>query len=160
MDRNDKSPLIFEYDPISFLVRLCDDQQEWERFYLLIDNRHNYLKCMDCGKLIKSRDSVYECDGCGKSYEKITQIWNRKVSYIDFCREVHISRETGYGSRASEIKVESDYDCYAQLELLMNNYDVIVRGRDDIERLKKMLLFIRNAEKSFWRIIWAKSIRY
>ena len=138
-DRNDKSPLIFEYDPISFLVRLCDDLQEWERFYLLIDNRHNYLKCTDCGKLIKSRDSVYGCDGCGKSYEKITQIRNRKVNYIDFCREIHISRETGYGNKGSEIKVEIDYDCYAQLELLMNNYDVIVKRWEDIERLKKML---------------------
>lgn len=138
-DRNDKSPFIFEYDPISFLVRLCDDLQEWERFYLLIDDRHNYLKCTDCGKLIKSRDRAYKCDGCGKSYEKITQIRNRKVNYIDFCREIRINRETGYGSRASEIKVEIDYDCYAQLELLMNNYDVIVRRRDDIERLKKML---------------------
>lgn len=37
-------------------------------------------KCTDCGKLITSRDSVYECDGCGKSYEKITQIRNRKVA--------------------------------------------------------------------------------
>jgi len=138
-DRNDKSPLIFEYDPVSFLVRLCDDLQEWERFYLLIDNRHNYLKCMDCGKLIKSKNRIYKCDGCGRSYEKITEIRNRKVNYIDFCREIHISREVGYDGKTSEIKVELDYDCYAQLELLLNNYDVIVRRKDDIERLKKML---------------------
>ena len=35
--------------------------------------------------------------------------------------------------------MEIDYDCYAQLEFLMNNYDVIVRRWEDIERLKKML---------------------
>lgn len=138
-DRGDRSPLIFEYDPISFVVRLCDDLQEWERFYLLVDNRHNYLKCMDCGKLIKSEDSVYKCDGCGKSYEKITQIKNRKVNYINFCREIHISRETGRTGRNSRIKVEIDYDCYAQLELLMNHYDVIVKRGEDMERLREML---------------------
>lgn len=139
-DRNDKAPFIFEYDPVSFMVRLCDDLQEWERFYLLIDNRHNYLKCMDCGKLIKNENRIYKCEGCGRSYEKITKIRNRKVNYIDFCREIHISREVGHGDKFSEIKVEIDYDCYAQLELLMNNYEVIVKRSDDIERLKKMLM--------------------
>lgn len=139
-DRNDKSPLIFEYDPVSFVVRLCDDLQEWERFYLLIDDRHNYLKCTDCGKLIKSVNGIYKCDGCGRSYEKITEIRNRKVNYIDFCREIHISREMRLVDKTPEIKVEIDYDCYAQLELLMNNYDVIVRRMGDIKRLKKMLM--------------------
>lgn len=139
-DRNDKAPFIFEHDPVSFMVRLCDDLQEWERFYLLVDNRHNYLKCMDCGKLIKNENRIYKCEGCGRSYEKITKIQNRKVNYIDFCREIHISREAGYGGKLSEIKVEIDYDCYAQLELLMNNYEVIVKRSNDIERLKKMLM--------------------
>lgn len=37
--RTERVKISFEYDPISFLVSLCDDLQEWERFYLLIDNR-------------------------------------------------------------------------------------------------------------------------
>ena len=92
-DYNDKFPFIFAHDPISFSVRLCDDLQEWERFYLLVDNRHNYLKCNECGKMIKNDGIAYKCKGCGKGYEKITQIRNRKVNYINFCSAIHINRE-------------------------------------------------------------------
>ena len=138
-DHNDKTPFVFEYDPVSFVVRLCDDLQEWERFYLLIDNRHNYLKCTTCGKLMKNSGRIYECTGCKKSYEKITAIRNRKVNYIDFCKKIDITEEKLQDRHQSKITIEIDYDCYAQLELLVNDYEVIVRRKADIERLNRLL---------------------
>lgn len=33
--------MIFSLDPISYLLRICDDMQEWQRFMVLIEDTHN-----------------------------------------------------------------------------------------------------------------------
>lgn len=137
-DRSDRRPMIFMRDPVSYMVRLCDDLQEWERFYLLIDDRHNYLKCLSCGKLIKNDGRTYQCT-CKAGYEKITHIRNRKVNYIDFCKELHLVKKDTDDREAPEITIEITYDCYKQLELLLGDAKVIEKRDGDIKRLADML---------------------
>ena len=46
----DGKGMLFSQDAISYLLRICDDMQEWQRFMVLIEDTHNYLMCPDCGK--------------------------------------------------------------------------------------------------------------
>jgi hypothetical protein len=43
----DANRMVFGLDPISYLLRICDDMQEWQRFMVLIEDTHNYLMCSD-----------------------------------------------------------------------------------------------------------------
>lgn len=46
---------IFEENPFSFLFRVCDDLQEWDRVYFDITKQSNFLVCNKCGTIIKNQ---------------------------------------------------------------------------------------------------------
>ena len=52
------------------------DLQEWERFKIIMNDKHNYLQCGQCGCLILSDHREYKCPCCGQKYVKVTQISN------------------------------------------------------------------------------------
>lgn len=134
--------MVFSDDPISFLLRLCDDLQEWQRFSLIINDSHNYLRCEECYKIIKceydelDNNKVYKCD-CGKQFNKITQIQNKKVNYINICDELLISSKKSN----KNIDITIKYDYYKQLELLLNDYSAVSYRDKDIQKIKDMLTF-------------------
>lgn len=134
--------MVFSDDPVSFLLRLCDDLQEWQRFSLLINENHNYLKCEKCYKIIRNDkdghgdNKLYECS-CGKQFEKITQIQNRKVNYINICDEIEISLDND----KKNININIKYDYYKQLELMLNDYTAVSYREKDLEKIKIMLMF-------------------
>ncbi|TGY97861.1 hypothetical protein E5329_03150 [Petralouisia muris] len=46
--------------------------QEWQRFLVCIEEKHNYLRCAECGKIIKPAredSSIYQCS-CGKQFQE------------------------------------------------------------------------------------------
>ncbi len=77
----EKERMLYLTDPISYMVRLCDDMQEWERFKVTINEKHNYLQCGNCGRRIGEENGFYACD-CGQNYRKITMIANKKLNYL------------------------------------------------------------------------------
>lgn len=126
--------LIFEEDPLSFMVRLCDDLQEWERFLLVINEKHNYLKCMKCGSTIKAAGKKYYCN-CGESYEKITDIANKKVNYINLCNQLVLH----YNEEDKSLEIRLDFDHYKQLEILLDDYCAVVKRQEDLDKVKNYL---------------------
>lgn len=128
--------MIFEDDPLAYMVRLCDDLQEWERFLLVINDKHNYLKCADCGSLIKPQGRQYQCD-CGVKYEKITDIANKKVNYISLCNELRLC----YDREKRKLEIEFEFDDYKQIEILMDDYCAVKKRKDDLEKVKNYLTF-------------------
>lgn len=127
--------MIFSLDPISYLLRICDDMQEWQRFMVLIEDTHNYLMCSECGKIIHPEikdGKEYGCD-CGKQFRKITGHNNKKMNYVDLCDSLTLSYEKG------KIVVEFHYNYYRQLELILNDYQGVHYRKKGIEGLQKML---------------------
>lgn len=129
--------MVYMQDPISYMVRLCDDLQEWERFKLLISDKHNYLQCASCGKLIKEDHKIYSCS-CGKQYTKVTQIKNRKVNYICLCDSLSLQQDDS-GKGPVTVKIVFDY--MKQLEILLDDYTAVKRRNDDLEKVQK---FVKN----------------
>lgn len=125
----------FDQDAISYLLRICDDMQEWQRFMVLIEDTHNYLMCPDCGKIIAPKENdekEYGCN-CGRHYRKITKLKNKKLNYIDICSQLKLTGEDG------KITVQIEYDYYRQIELLLNNYKGVVYREKGLKELKALL---------------------
>lgn len=125
--------MVYRKDPISFMVRLCDDLQEWDRFKLLINDKHNYLRCENCWKILHERNRIYSCPGCGKEYQKVTQIDNRKVNYICLCDELHLEMD---GDR---VRIAVPFTPMKQLEILMDDYTAILRSADDLSKVQELV---------------------
>lgn len=125
--------MVYKKDPISYMVRLCDDLQEWDRFKLLINDKHNYLRCESCWKILLEKDRRYTCPGCRKTYQKVTQIDNRKVNYICLCDELYLDDDK------DTVKITVSFSPMKQLEILMDDYIAIVRSSKNLENVEKLV---------------------
>lgn len=131
----------FRQDPISYLLRICDDLQEWQRFMVLIEDTHNYLQCSDCGKIIcpeEEDDKEYRCS-CGRQFRKITKLKNRKMNYVDICGSLYLSVENMTAEKKIVIKL--NYDYHSQIELLLNHYAGVVYREKGLKELENMLQY-------------------
>jgi len=125
--------MVYLQDPISYMVRLCDDFQEWERFRLLISDKHNYLLCNDCGKILQEKDREYTCSSCAKKYYKVTQIENRKVNYICLCDGLEITGD------CERVKVSFQFHLMKQIEILLDDYGAAIKSDSDIKKIEEMV---------------------
>ncbi len=136
--------MIFSDDPISYLLRLCDDLQEWSRFSLCVDNVSNMLRCKCYGMIMRDESSKengnvqYRCQFCGDAFTKVTSLEYKKIHYLSLCDEMEISKEK------EVINVEIKYDLFKQLELLLNDYTSVKYRNDDLEKVMNYLEFQKN----------------
>lgn len=135
-DRLENDYMIFAEDPLSYMVHLCDDLQEWERFLLTINEKHNYLKCSSCGSIMDVDDRQYGC-GCGAKYEKITDIPNKKVNYINLCKRLKLK----FDQDKKILEIYLDFDLYKQIEILLDDYCAVEKKKEDLKRVKNYLDF-------------------
>lgn len=124
--------MVYLLDPVSYMVRLCDDLQEWERFKLLISDKHNYLLCGSCGKILLEQNREYTCTCCGQKYHKVTQIENRKVNYICLCDGLDIS------FNQEKVRIKFLFHLMKQIEILLDDYTAVIKSEEDIEKIKAM----------------------
>lgn len=90
---------VFEKNPFSFLFRLCDDIQEWDRTYFDITKQSNFLVCDKCRTIIrKSRllskgkqEPIYYCC-CGKKGQNYNLFKYRKLAQITACTDITIKK--------------------------------------------------------------------
>lgn len=127
------SRMVYSQDPISYMVRLCDDLQEWERFMIQISDKHNYLICDNCGKILQENAKRYSCP-CGHSYTKITQIQNRKVNYICMCDSLLLEKQDNC------LKITLNFDLMKQLEILLEDYTAVLKRHTDLELVKNFVI--------------------
>lgn len=118
-DRFEESTrMVYLTDPVSYMVRLCDDMQEWERFKILINRKHNYLQCGICGKRVEENNGIYRC-ACGQSYKKLTKIDNQKINYVYLCDELIIEYNN------EKVKIAFSFNLLKQLEILLDDYAAV-----------------------------------
>lgn len=124
--------MVYMHDPISYIVRLCDDLQEWQRFKLIISDKHNYLQCVNCGKILLEDKKMYHCS-CDRYYTKITQIENRKVNYICLCDEMILQPEEEC------ITIIPQFNLMKQIEILLDDYTAVVKNDNDLKSVGKLV---------------------
>lgn len=134
----DCSRMVYRHDPISYFVRLCDDLQEWERFLVQINNKHNFLQCSNCGKVLEEKNGNYYCP-CGQRFTKITQINNRKMNYICMCDSLFLEWENDL------LTITLQFNLMKMLEILLDDYTAVLKRQEDLDKVK---IFIENQNVS------------
>lgn len=128
--------MVYLQDPISFMVRLCDDLQEWERFKVTINEKHNYLRCPRCGRLLleKEEKGAYQCDCVQKiQYRKVTEIKNKKMNYICLCDRILLEKSE------NRLLVIFDFSLLRQIEILTEDYLAVLKQEKDLKAVEEML---------------------
>lgn len=127
---------VFSENPLSYLLRICDDLQEWDRMYFLIGKNSNILICKNClSAIIPDKNKVlYKCK-CGQTLEKITQFNYRKINLISTCRAAKINYTSDH-----KIVFVLEYDKMRLIEAVLIENAFAQKRYEELENLKKLLL--------------------
>lgn len=132
---------IFRQNPIAFLLRFCDDLQEWGRRYFEISDASDLMFCPRCGApFLKEerpgKDSQYVCL-CGKSARiRRPDIFDKRKLYLVTVADRLIVRET---RETQTLDASIHYDLYSLLMLSHINSTYAKYRAEDLCELKKRL---------------------
>lgn len=150
----------FFINPISFLLRLCDDLQEWDRVYFEISSRSNILACPKChtpiigvkrGEERNSRRYVCNCCGSNDGNQPFTRIFSnesdfqyRRVHNVQVCDLVSVhalpqrTKITSL-SEARDIVFRVDYDLRRLLHIAFISPTYAQYRSEELNKLKPLL---------------------
>lgn len=144
---------IYAKNPLSYVFRICDDIQEWDRVYFENTKSSNYLICNKCytpyvlneeietnddsksldenknNKKILVKPKTYKCS-CGEIHEILNLRQNeyRKTINVKCCKEVEISK------KEEEKKIIFRYDLFNLLEICKYNVDYATYRAKEIKK--------------------------
>ena len=113
---------IYKLNPLSYLLRICDDMQEWERTYFEIQNIPDFVICEKCGTPLlqtvemKSigkgeHNLLYSCRCMQKKYiKKYDDFVRRSIIDIVNCKEVRVEFMANLDRSKNIIYVYLDYN--------------------------------------------------
>ncbi len=136
---------IFRENPMSFLFRLCDDLQEWNRIYFDISQSSNFFICGNCympmtksrtEQKVRGRERKYSC-WCGREKGRNTTTFAyRRLFNIDACRYLEVNRDDG---NIAEQEIKIVYDKGRLLQIAAYNPSFAMKRGEGIWEIKKML---------------------
>ena len=136
---------IFNLNPISFLLRLCDDAQEWERTYFEICDTQSLLYCRKCLTPIirktkpnqRGNGVNYHCR-CEElqvsCFKNETTDFNRRIIY-----NVCPSSKLKVCFSAPELKFNFQYDYFWLLRMCSINTSYAVQRTKELNYIKKVV---------------------
>lgn len=146
--------LLFHLDPISYLLRVCDDLQEWGRIYFEVSDASNIIICNQChmpvfrrktGKVSEGYESDYDVDyRCSCMRKNDEERWlfapmfhykqfpYRRIYNVTVCREVEIRSVDGFKRYQIDIK----YDLDRLLHIAYINPDYAKYRAKELAKLK------------------------
>lgn len=131
---------IFVDDPFAFLLRICDDLQEWQRLYFYVSDNTNSLICQKCySRLVRTQVNgifTYACSNsdCDNKLERITSFQYKKINYLCVCDSIDISVNDGV------LCFILNYDYLKLLEILDINHNFAAFRKDELLKLAKILI--------------------
>ena len=131
---------IFQQNPVSFLLRLCDDLQEWDRRYFEISNSSDLLFCPQCGApLMKSTGegrTKYICRCSGKEPLLRPDIFTKRKLYLVTVAD---TVSVKHADESDTLDITINYDLY-KLLLLANMNETYAKYRlKELRGLKKLI---------------------
>lgn len=145
--------MYFRQNPVSFLLRFCDDLQEWDRRYFEISETSDLLFCPKCGlpmlKLPKYNDkgepllySEYRC-GCKKpeisrALVRPNVFIKRKIYLVTVADWVRLRLEDQQDS-SKKLIATINYDLYKLLLMAKTNDNYASFRLKELNEVKKLL---------------------
>lgn len=122
--------LYFRQNPIAFLLRVCDDLQEWDRRYFEVSEASDLMFCEECHTpLIKytirdtdpseagaKKESGYQCS-CRSVIRRPDIFMKRKLYLVSVANTVSVTDSTENGKHV--LRADVHYDLYKML--IMSN---------------------------------------
>lgn len=143
---------IFEENPFSFLFRVCDDLQEWDRVYFDITKQSNFLVCNKCGTIIKNQVDnkadlkqkyIYSCCCSDNAAINKNTFKYRKLAYVEVCTSLEMEEkqiaENGSGESKKYIVIKMNYDLIKLLQAVAYNQEFARKRATALRELKIML---------------------
>lgn len=127
--------MTFYENPLSYILRISDDLQEWERFNFIVDNNSNSMICLNTYEpIITDNGKIYETQDKLTRFLKTTSIEYKKLNYIKACTEIELEEINN-----DSIVVNIVYKRYSLIELsILNPYFAVYR-LNELLKVKKML---------------------
>ncbi len=140
--------MYFRQNPVSFLLRFCDDLQEWDRRYFEISKSGDLLFCPNCGlPLLKHREynedgvllqsSTYLCK-CKRILERPDIFIKRKIYLVSVADWVKMKLEKGENKKTNLIAT-IHYDPYKLLMLSKTNNTYAKHRLNELYEVKMLL---------------------
>ena len=136
----------FPQNPVSFLLRFCDDLQEWDRRYFEISQASDLLFCENCGVPLlryaqsdkSSRSSEYYCL-CGNSnkYRRPDVFVKRKIYLVSVSDVITVDDEGDTGN----LNIHIHYDYYKLLMLSNISAEYARHRNKELLELRKLLKY-------------------
>jgi len=133
----DNERLTFDENPISYLLRVCDDLQEWSRVGLMIDENSNSMLHTQSFETIRKTDSGswYGTESEPSLFYKATATKYRKMNLLDACDNV----STHFNGEKNEILIELKYNNYTLLEIAAMSFSYASYRNSELKKLQGML---------------------
>lgn len=145
---------VFVLNPISYLLRICDDLQEWDRIYFEISNNANLIFCKKCHTPIVRREweeeeDVYYLCNCNKKRDSahtmelsgiFGTVFRRKSFSYRRLYNVTVCREVRFKKRKGKHVFELDYDLERLLYVAYINPSYAKYRIKELNQLKKMFV--------------------
>ena len=136
--------LYFRQNPIAFLLRMCDDLQEWDRRYFEVSESSDLMFCEKCHTpLIKYRpdpdceESGYKCY-CRSTIRRPDVFMKRKLYLVSMADTVTVKDEKDANSK-HVIQFRVDYNLY-KLLMMTNINNTYAKFRfKELVGLQKLL---------------------
>ena len=160
---------VFSLNPISYLLRVCDDLQEWGRIYFEVADKSNLIICSTCHMPIIRRpkrdlkaqetgdleditgcDVFYQC-GCGKREGNLftpmfhyKQFPYRRIYNVTVCNEVGILPKEN-----QKYTIQFEYELDRLLHIACINPEYAKYRIKELSKMKKLFLRQRDIGQVF-----------
>lgn len=127
---------VFVLNPISYLLRICDDLQEWDRVYFEVSNHSNLILCKKCHMpILRSKSEncfgevSYRCncqsdkeDGLFSPMFHYEQFSYRRIYNVRVCSKLQIKFEETENPQKYEFILKYDLDKLLHIAYLNPKY--------------------------------------
>lgn len=142
----DRYQNVFTDNPISYLFRLCDDMQEWERVYFEITGKGTFFICDKCKMpMIRHKDKTHDNEAKERKYEYVCTCGTKGINTVLFpyrrlmnvapFKEAVLTEYKGTGNWVLELKCDKG----ALLQLARYNPNFAVQRAKGIRELRGLV---------------------
>lgn len=136
--------LTFNKNPVSYLLRISDDLQEWSRFYASVDSNANAMILADELLSVYADDEGFVYKSVSQSHEmaatdkpifyKTTFLPYKKLNLIDACGSINLNEDID-----DNIQFDINYNLYAQIEIAAMNFVFATHRYAELQRLSMIM---------------------